>query len=352
MKYHHILILVLTFSIWIKEKHLKMDKLLILGGTNFIGRNLIEKLIELNLFEITIFNRGFTNPDLFPQINKFKGDRNSKDLKLLDKMEWDYIIDLSCYFPDSIDQILNVINMNIKRYIFISTCSVYDNQFDKSFLRGEDSTILECKFEESIDTSTDTYGKRKAECERRLQKSGLPFFILRPSLVYGRYDNTDRFYYWLFQTEKQNDVIIPNNGQQPFSVTFVDDLIHCIIELIELDGNSEVYNICSSPTLSITKIVDHLAEIMKRNPTRHYAKSSFLKNENIQEWIDLPLWLDCDYFTYDNSKLITKLNYNFIDFEVSLKRTIDYYKEMSWPFPKYGLPDERKEELISKLKNN
>ncbi|MCB0707474.1 MAG: NAD-dependent epimerase/dehydratase family protein [Saprospiraceae bacterium] len=328
-----------------------MDKLLIIGGTNFIGRNLVEKLVRLNQYEITIFTRGLTNPNLFPLVHKIRGDRNTNDIQLIGSKKWDYIVDLSCYFPNSIANLLKTINQNIKRYIFISTCSVYDNQIDKSFLRGEDSIIHDCTQAECTDTSAATYGKRKAECERRLQKSKLPFFIIRPSLVYGRYDNTDRFYYWLYQVKKQKEILIPNDGAQPFSVTFVDDLISCIIQMLKKDGGSDVYNVTTTPTLSISKIVDTASKILDRNPAPHYAKSEFLHKEQIKEWVDLPLWLDCDYFTYANSKLTRNLNFKVTDFEVSLKLAIDYYDQLNWPVPSYGLSDQRKMHLISTLNN-
>ena len=71
-----------------------MDKLLILGGTNFIGRNLVDSLLKLDKFDITLFNRGKTNPDLFPEIKQLHGDRNTSEIHLIDKEAWDYIIDL------------------------------------------------------------------------------------------------------------------------------------------------------------------------------------------------------------------------------------------------------------------
>jgi len=86
-----------------------MEKLLLIGGTNFIGRNLLNDLIDLNKFEITIFNRGKTNPDLFKNIKRIKGDRETGDIKLLKNKKFDYIVDMSCYYPNSFDN-TSVIN--------------------------------------------------------------------------------------------------------------------------------------------------------------------------------------------------------------------------------------------------
>ncbi|MGB1037811.1 MAG: NAD-dependent epimerase/dehydratase family protein [Bacteroidia bacterium] len=201
-----------------------MDKVLILGGTNFIGRNLVEALLAIDCYDLTLFNRGVTNPELFPNIKKIIGNRNTSDLDLVLQNNWDYIIDLSCYFPDALSYI-GQINTTLKRYIFISTCSVYDNEENKSVLRNESSPILSCNESQRIDTSVTTYGNRKAECERIVQKSGLTFTIFRPALVYGRYDTSDRFYYWLYNIQKENSLLIPNGGVNLFSVTYVDDLV-------------------------------------------------------------------------------------------------------------------------------
>jgi nucleoside-diphosphate-sugar epimerase len=223
---------------------------------------------------------------------------------------------------------------------------------EKTVLRSEDSSILDCNKSESNDPSLSTYGKRKANCERLLKESGLPFFILRPALVYGRYDITDRFYYWLYQIKKQDDILLPNNGCDLFSVTYVNDLINAMIAMISQGGASDIYNVTTFPTLSISRIVDKASKIMQREPNLHYAMPDFLNTEQIREWQDLPLWLIGDFFTYDNSKLIAKFDTKFTDFEESLKQTIDYYDALEWPVPKYGLSEKRKLELINKLNNN
>ncbi len=328
-----------------------MEKILIVGGTNFIGRNLVERLIKLNQYEITVFNRGKTNPELFPQINKIRGDRKTNDIKLICGQKWDYIIDCSCYYPDSIDKLLDSISGKVKRYILISTVSVYDNESDKSVLRNEEAKILGCTEEESKDTSDTTYGERKAECERRLKKGNQPYYILRPSLVYGRYDHTDRFYYWLYQVKKQNEILVPNGGVQTFAVTYVEDLINCIIESINKEGESDIYNVTTFTKLSICDILNNVSQMLDRNPSRQFADSTFLKSEGISEWYNLPLWLDCDYFTYGNAKMLANFDLQLTDFNTSLVRTIEYYDQLDWPVPKYGISEQRKLELVNKLKD-
>ena len=327
-----------------------MEKILILGGTNFIGRNLVDRLLGHNQYKITLFNRGLSNPDLFPAIRKISGNRNTLDVKSISKENWDYIIDLSCYYPDSLKNVINSIKNNVRRYIFISTCSVYNHELNKTELRGENSLTLDCSEKESVDTSNNTYGNRKTECERILQKSGLRYTIFRPALVYGKYDNTDRLYYWLYQIKKNKEILIPNNGENLFSATYVDDLIQVILNSINDVSKSDIYNVTSYPKLSILNIIDISSRLLNKHPRLFYANSEFLKANKIAEWTNLPLWLNCDYFTYDNSKIIRDLNMKITDLKISLKETIDYYSK-TWKEPSYGISARLMHELIKKLKH-
>ncbi len=327
-----------------------MEKILILGGTNFIGRNLVDRLLGHNQYKITLFNRGITNPGLFPGIRKMKGDRNISDVNLISKENWDYIIDLSCYYPDSLIKVINSLKNDVQKYIFISTCSVYDHELNKKILRGEDSLIRDCNDKDRVDSSINTYGKRKAECERLLQKSGLRYTIFRPALVYGEYDNTDRFYYWLYQINKSKELMIPNNGENLFSVTYVKDLIQVIINSINSGSKSDIYNVTTYLKLSISRITEMSSKLLNSYPKLYNANSEFLNDNRIAQWTDLPLWLDCDYFTYDNAKIISNLKMEITDFEISLKETIDYYNNMNWKEPKSGISDKLKHKLIDKLK--
>lgn len=326
-----------------------MDKILILGGTNFIGRNLVDSLIQSDDFDITLFNRGKSNPDLYSTIKRIQGDRYTSDISMIFNEKWDYIIDLSCFYPDSLSHIVSRLNKSIKRYVFISTCSVYDNDLDNSILRDEKSPTLNCTKKERTDTSVATYGKRKAECERILQQSGLTYSIFRPALVYGKHDYTDRFYYWLYQINKEKALLIPNQGKSIFSVTYVMDLIQVIIKSLNIKTDSNIYNVTTYPQLSISELVNISSLILIKKAKLHYADSEFLNEHGVSQWSDLPLWLDCDYFTYDNKKILGELKMHITDFRDTVSTTIDYYASLDWKEPKYGMNEKMKNELIEKL---
>lgn len=324
-----------------------MDKILILGGTHFIGRNLIERLSFNKNYDLTIFNRGLTNPTLFPYIKKIIGDRNTNEINLINQSHWDYVIDLSCYFPNSLSNIINELPKALKKYIFISTCSVYQNE--NIILRNEDALINDCNQDQFEDQSTSSYGNRKAECERILQSSRLNFTILRPALVYGKYDSTDRFYYWLHQAKKYDQILIPNNGKQLFSVTYVKDLVDTIEKTITEKLDRSSYNITTTKEISIEHILNTAIKILDSNPNLVKANSQFLESNKINQWIDMPLWIDSNYFTFDNKKILDNYDLKFTGFKKSVIETIKYYQKVEWPIPTYGIDRDKQLNLIENL---
>ncbi len=228
--------------------------MLILGGTNFIGRNLVEYLWQLGEYEVTLFNRQITRTDLFPKIHKIKGTRESKDIEQVADVKWHSIIDLSCYYPDDLQSLLSCIE-NIEQYIFVSTCSVYNSLKHKELFRDEEAATLRCSYEQRTDGSVASYGHRKAECERILQDSGLPYTILRPALVFGKYDPTDRLYYWLHQVKSKNQLLLPEMGERLFSTTYVLDIVRSILQTLSNAPSHQIFKFISNPNTSFKQIV-------------------------------------------------------------------------------------------------
>jgi 2'-hydroxyisoflavone reductase len=325
-----------------------MEKLLIIGGTQFIGRNLLLKLQESNKYDITLFNRGKTNASLFPQFKRIIGDRNTDDISKIGQEEWDYIIDLSCYYPDSLEKILPLIKDSVKRYVFVSTCSVYDRNENKSSIATlENGPLLDCSKEQETESLPAAYGNKKVACERLLAASGLDYISLRPSLVYGAYDHTDRLYYWLYQVKHKTPILVPDHGERLFSITYVTDLVHAIIKSLNVEVHSNIYNVISEEFTSIKNIIATASDLLNRSPQIISATPDFLHQHQIQEWTTMPLWIDGDYFTYSDKKLITDFDISLSDWTKSIQETVDYYETLDWSNPIYGLPDTKRLELIS-----
>jgi 2'-hydroxyisoflavone reductase len=319
-----------------------MKKILILGGTKFIGRNLVEQLLSLNKYDITLFNRQKTDSTLFTELKLLKGDRETDDVNQFTNQYWDCIIDLSCFFPISLEKLLENLDGKVGRYIFISTLSAYE--LDKNLLESkikEDFQTLSCNESEKSDLRMSTYGKRKAECERVLLKAKwLDKIILRPSIVYGKYDNTDRFYYWLYKAKKQKTIIIPGNISDKITLTFVSDLIDIIVQSIEIKSHSTIYNVPTHKPLTLSEIIKTIEmNISLVNiDSETLIDNGFLPEENI------PLWFNSSLMLSDEKlKLDFKIRTSF---EESINHTKTYYSKMNWPEPKNNIDIGIENELI------
>jgi 2'-hydroxyisoflavone reductase len=300
-----------------------MKKILILGGTQFIGRNLVE---QLQGYEITLFNRQQTNADLFPDIHKIKGDRETDDIKQLSGVYWDYIIDLSCYYPEGLAALLTELKGQVGRYIFLSTLSAYllDTEQFKSPITEDTATL--------VGDEPGGYGQRKADCELLLlQADWLDKIILRPSIVYGKYDYTDRFYYWLYRAHLEQPFVIPESTDK-ITLTYVGDLVNVIMQAMEIKDHRVIYNVSTHAPLTLKEMVLY----MNNNVALTEIPAEKLLANGVLPEQDVPLWFNCPLML-NSERLIQDFQPVFKSFEASIHETAAYYSALGWPVPKAGV---------------
>lgn len=166
---------------------------LVIGGTRFLGRAVVERLLA-NGHEVTLLNRGESGPALFPGVPRLTMDRAAISADALGGGSWDAVIDTCAYYPHEIEQTVAALRGRVERYALVSTGSVYADL--RPYPIREDAPLQDCTPEQARDASMETYGQRKAECERTLTRlgaeAGIVVFIGRPMLVYGPHDYTDR----------------------------------------------------------------------------------------------------------------------------------------------------------------
>lgn len=340
-----------------------MKKILIIGGTQFVGRNLVEHLMAIPEYDITLFNRGRTNPDLFPELKKIKGDRDTDDLHKVAESYWDCIIDISCYNPKPLKSFIEKIIGNVGRYIFISTMSVYDFQTEgqnnglNAGMMTEEFPRLSCTEEDMDDRTGSTYGKRKVACEDiLLNAENLDTIILRPALIIGNYDHTDRLYYWYYKVKSQDEMLIPNADQDRLSYTDVNDLSQMIIRAIDIKNAYAVYN-AASYTATLTDFI-HLCKVSLDKEVRLInASLEFIQENNIDYWSEMPLWLEGDALTIDCSRIEKDFNFDFSSIEDSHDHLMSYFTHtMKWrdiresKRGQLSMEPEREKELMEMLK--
>lgn len=329
-----------------------MKKILILGGTGFVGRILTENLIASGINPV-LFNRGKRNPGLFPELRHIKGDRLTGDINQIASENWDVVIDFSCMFPDNLEQILNMLAGKTGRYIFISTLSVYpmdDPEFWKYPVK-EDAATLGCSPEQRKDPDVNsTYGEKKAECERiLLGRNDIDSIIFRPGLIYGRYDHTDRFYYWLYRAKAVNKILLPEEGKERFTATHSEDFAKLIESAVTVDKHNKLYNAVTHSPVTLRHYVEESAKLLGTKPEMINAGMEFIENEKLVPWGDLPAWIGSMDLCVDNSRAVKDFPVKFVSFKSSLKSCIDYYSSLNWPEPKTGLSIEREIELVQNL---
>jgi nucleoside-diphosphate-sugar epimerase len=156
-------------------------------------------------------------------------------------------------------------------------------------------------------------------------------------------------YYWLYQVKHNDELMLPDYGKRTFSSTYVEDLVETIISALNSNISCETYNVISTPKTSIKQLVSAASELLNKNLVEVNATAHFLETHQIQEWTDLPLWLNSDYYTYSNQKLIEHLAFEPTPFKQSILDTIRYFSGLNWPVPTYGIDDNRSRELLSLL---
>ena len=260
-------------------------KLLIIGGTRFLGRHLVESVLARG-HELTLFNRGKSNPELFPQIEQLRGDRDG-GLDVLLGRRWDVVIDTSGYFPRIVQASAEALSQVVDCYVFISSISVY-----KDFTQPgmDESYPVATLQDEGIEEITnESYGALKALCEQAAERA-MPgrVLVIRPGLIVGPHDATDRFTYWPYRVAQGGEMLAPGSPSQ--SVQFIDvrDLAEWTIRLVE-ERKTGIYN-ATGPDYPLT--MGHFLEESRvtigSETSFVWVSESFLVKRNLDE---LPLWV-------------------------------------------------------------
>jgi 2'-hydroxyisoflavone reductase len=324
-----------------------MKKILVLGGTNFVGRSLTERLVALGKYDVTLFNRGKTNAELFKGVKQLHGDRETADIEKIYNQHWDCIIDFSGYYPVTFEKLLKGVEGNVGRYIFISTVSVFDVAKYQGQLITEQFATQPCTEAQKISPLFDAYGEKKAEMERILfQQQGTDKIIFRPGFIYGKYDYTERFYYWLYRVEKCSRFLLPEDGApKQLSLTNAYDLTEALLMAVEVSNHSSVYNAISTPSVSIRELISIAAKAYGKSPeivTVDYKQLEKLSLPLSQ----FPLMMPIDFSAGDT---LWKKDFPFLraDLATTFLEMRDYNAARGFPVPVAGLNVGSEQELLS-----
>jgi 2'-hydroxyisoflavone reductase len=258
-------------------------RLLVLGGTRFVGRALVEAALARG-HEVTLFNRGLTNPDLFPEAERVRGDR-AQDLSQLAGRSWDAVVDVAAYFPRVAQASVDALDESVERYVLISSVSVYA---DQSMPQHEDAPLATLADPE--DASAESYGARKAGCERVVRGALADrATVVRPGLIVGPHDSTDRFAYWPKRIARGGRVLAPGAPDDPLQFIDVRDLADFILQLVE-DDRAGTFN-ATGRIVAFADLLEECRRVTGADAEFVWVTSEALLAAGVDPWMGVPLWI-------------------------------------------------------------
>src|SRR5213594_2853701 len=277
------------------EKTVKPMRILVLGGTGFTGRYQVRYALSRG-HKVTTFNRGKTHPGESPdEVEQLIGDRNGQ-LDALRNRQWDVVIDDPTTLPAWVRDAAQILKGNVERYVFISTVSVYSDTGqgvdEKAPLAKYDGPDPYKETIEAVKASGyKTYGPLKALSEHEVEK-WFPgkALIIRPGLIVGPGDPSDRFTYWPVRIDRGGEVLAPGKPSDP--VQFIDarDLAEWTIRMVE-NRETGTYNATGpAKPLVIGGMLDETKAAMKSNATFTWVAEYFLTQQKVEPWSDMPVW--------------------------------------------------------------
>ena len=320
--------------------------LLILGGTQFVGRHIVQAALDRG-HAVTLFNRGKSdNP--FPEVETLRGDRND-DVSALENKTWDAVVDCCGYTPKQLELSLNALKDNVQHYAFISSVSVYEDFLDvlKPGFIEEDDALLTLE-KPTDEVTSESYGPLKVLCEEAIEKVFPDALILRPGLVVGPYDHTDRFTYFPWRTAQGGEMLVPDAPERAIQYIDARDLAAFTLDGVErqLGGT---YNIIVSPE---THTFGELLEISRRLSGSDAAftrvKPDWLETKGV-ELTNLLMYVPDKYLNMTRASNARALEAGLKprSLEDTLKATLEYAATFAPDYElKSGLSREREADLL------
>ena len=261
--------------------------ILVLGGTGFLGPHVVTAALARG-HTVTLFNRGKTHTELFPDVEKLRGDRDGH-LEALAHRTWDAVVDPSGYVPRIVKASAEFLAPSVGHYVFISTISVYD----KLDVVDPDESLPVATIPDP--TSEDVkahYGALKALCEQAAE-AAMPGRVtsIRPGLIIGPGDPSGRFTHWPTRLGKGGEVLAPGDGQTP--VQYVDgrDLGAWIVRVIEDRTVGTMNALGPEWRVTMKQVLDECNRALGGKAQLTWVDADFLENQGVEPWREMPMWI-------------------------------------------------------------
>lgn len=336
--------------------------LLILGGTGFTGPFQVRYALARG-HRVTIFNRGSKSLDWPGPVEELVGDRNESNLSALEGRTWDVCIDNPTTLPFWVRDAGQVLQDNVDHYVFTSTLSVYASNAERG--ADESAALLEYDGEDpmaetmqSVRANMALYGPLKAESEREVAR-WFPdrHTIVRPTLIVGPGDATDRFTYWPVRMARGGQVLAPGDGKDPVQIIDARDLAEFTIRQAEARAGG-AYN-AAGPDYGFTfdAMLHGIRAVTGVAAELNWAPAEFLNEQGINPWSDMPVWIPrggeyAGFATRSNAKAI-EAGLSFRPFADTVAATLEWFREQPEDRQtelRAGISAEREAEVLAALR--
>ena len=275
-------------------------RLLILGGTRFVGRHLVSAALARG-HGVTLFHRGQTNPGLHANVERVLGDRDG-GLGVLAGRTFDAVVDVSGYFPRIVGASARAFADSVRRYLFVSTISVYAEPMP----RGANEDAAVATTDKPEEETLASYGALKALCETVVRETyGDRATIVRPGLVVGPHDYTGRFTYWPRRLARGGEVLAPGDPAAPIQMMDARDMATFMVDLLEKDVAGTFHATGPEEPLTLGATLERIARAVDGDARLTWVSEEFLRAEGVEPWMQMPLWVhekSQPFLTLDNSR--------------------------------------------------
>jgi 2'-hydroxyisoflavone reductase len=266
-------------------------RILIMGGTAFVGRAIAQAAVDGG-HDLTLFHRGQTGSDLFPQATHLTGDRN-EDLSALAAGEWDATVDVSAYFPRQVRSLATTVAGRGGQHVFISSVSAYSPSVPRGY--DENAALAEIGDPEAQTVTAENYGGLKVACEQEAARlHGPGTTIIRPTYVIGPHDQSYRFTWWVDRISRGGTVLAPGDPADPIQVIDARDMGSWIVSMLERSVTGTFHAVSPALPFGFGDMLEAIAAEVAPPGTRlAWVDSDFLVAEGA-DGAALPLWAEGD----------------------------------------------------------
>jgi nucleoside-diphosphate-sugar epimerase len=298
---------------------------LLIGGSRFIGRHTVHALRDAG-HDVTTFNRGNHEHPFGDAVGHVAGDRREQaDLRRArDAVDPDIVVDCVAYYPRDVREACEVF-ADVAAYVYVSSGAAYG---DERIPKREGETALhDCTDEQATDDTWDTYGNRKAEGDRAVfaaAERGVNAMALRPPIVYGPHDYTERFDYWVDRVDEYDRVLVPGDGTNLRHLVFVEDVASAVVTLVEHGDPGEAYNVGDDHMPTLAEWVELVAAACGTDVEMVHAGTRELDAGGL-DLADFPLYRPYPH-VLDTTKL-RSLGWRSTPHEAAVAATVEHVRE-------------------------